>query len=117
MQTKKSLSELVKHNATYSKAFVTRVAYMSEDGPCVACLPFGVGRRMKGATRMNLDTAYCHFRSIGAAAGGGIATFAQSDGRMEAYFFFWNIRRISSSLLERTLPLLPVSPLLLRTDK
>jgi len=59
---------------------------MAEDGPSVACLPFGVGRRMKGATRMNLDIAYCHFRSIGAAAGGGIATLAQSDGRMEAYF-------------------------------
>jgi hypothetical protein len=33
---------------------------------------------------MNPDIADCHFRSIGAAAGGSIATLAQSDGRMEA---------------------------------
>jgi len=57
---------------------------MAEDGPSVACLPFGVGRRMKGTTRMNPDITDCHFRSIGAAAGGGIATMAQSGGRREA---------------------------------
>jgi hypothetical protein len=33
---------------------------------------------------MNPDIADCHFRSIGAAVGGRIATLAQSDGRMEA---------------------------------
>lgn len=76
---------------------MTRVACMVEDGPSVACLPFGVGRRMKGATRMDPDIADCHFRSIGAAAGGRIAMLAQSDGRMEACRnkdFSWNIRRI-----------------------
>ena len=65
---------------------------MSEDGPSVACRQFGVGRRMKGATRMNPVITDCHFRSIGAAAGGRIATLAQSMGewkRIITQIFFF----------------------------
>jgi hypothetical protein len=62
---------------------------------------------------MNPVITDCHFRSIGAAAGGRIATLAQSMGEWKCiitqiFFFFWDIRRILCSLIERTLSLLSV---------
>jgi hypothetical protein len=45
---------------------------------------------------MNPDITDCHFRSIRAAAGGRIATLAQSMGEWKRVItqIFWNIRRI-----------------------